>query len=1234
MSKQGQYNYKGINAQAWAAMSLFLQYLRYTDFSYIQLEAPEFEDFNLVFSDGHKIICESKDWKREFDHSNLKKILSNILKKTTIGEKDEILIICTKLNDDLRRRVEHMKYGSQFLTFEFKKKGFSDQQIAILDKVRFWKVQQEDNHLIVYALFSELLDFWLPEDELECKADSILIKRIYEGSAKGKVYKREDIISEIDSIRKKASKYSGYFDDERVKTEVQLQNLIKAVDNNKAPEWAPHQLSALTSKPALMSFALDLIKDKKIDKLAGWSDLWELYKIYRFSFTLFRIFESNLHTKDNKRYILHFFKNNISEIRRFYQRDFFDIDVVKITKKVLEDDKNNKFIKDAFEIVKKLITEKRDGIFYLKAQRDSSWERGEIAKLLKEIYDKANSDLKNEIYRFIVKTYNLVEDNGRFSHYTPREIFAILKDWLLRDFKKRFIILKNDLSRQYEELYKKKFRFRRGFNGWELTGGITSFWGDNYIISDRHFIIYTMGPALNKYYEQSKNKEQAWKFIKKNCIFSEKQVNKNRPDFLNRSVISIILKRYKNNKKKISDEAFKILKEFILSKKGIPAKAELIYQEVATGNFSPDQKWKLVKVSLEKYKIPISPFVEKIVRDLIKVNHLKAKKTILNWMESKEYFKRFRFEIQVVQNIYAFLDVDFEFAVDLFKKFISNPIFIKEYDNFEAYDVAVLLHDIMQKEFENSGDIKISAGIINDLLNKKSLSPNEQVVACFSIFSHRGDDNADRKELLILAYDKIMKPFLDKFKGNAKQKSKEIVKFITQSNSREAFVQFASRLARNKEIDKALNIVQIFMNDPDPCLPGKGPEEPKNKHNEHKKIVEEGEVPAAITSVRGWCAWALMGCNVLAGRKYIDKIIKFTERLLKDENYYIRHMACFSLAQLMRNRLTVLPTNKNVLFLDPSGRRDGKTKGEDLKKALKKSREIEELAFWILKEFTNKKKYNDNVRKALFKTILRPFNYFRAMNQAQVAKFFKLVKQYPDDVIAEAVPLLIYFAEIRQNHYKRWRWKTQGLYDDLQPYDPKPFQEEIKKLIQKNNSKINRQFVYHFYQLVKTAPEQIKSDDILDYNTSFKISYYYLNLIAENYDHEAFRQIYLFIKENLVKKNRECTDLLIKCYLAEKEALEKEVKQGNVQEIYWWPFYSNGDILVQIEDDNKFLEAFNILVHYPEEVEIGQIDNAVQRLEKICKNRKIVEEIFEHLIRRNIRFVDFKQRWKKNCFKK
>ncbi|GAH12832.1 unnamed protein product, partial [marine sediment metagenome] len=139
---------------------------------------------------------------------------------------------------------------------------------------------------------------------------------------------------------------------------------------NKSPVWASDQLKALSSKPDLMFFVLDHLKNKKLDNLQEWNELWQLYKIYKFSFSLFEIFEKNLHTEENKIYILQFFKDNVRGIKTFYRHDFFEVEFVKIINNILEQDRNKKFIREAFEVVKKLITERGDDIFYLKSQRD------------------------------------------------------------------------------------------------------------------------------------------------------------------------------------------------------------------------------------------------------------------------------------------------------------------------------------------------------------------------------------------------------------------------------------------------------------------------------------------------------------------------------------------------------------------------------------------------------------------------------------------------------------------------------------------------------------------------------------------------------------------------------------------------------------------------------------------------------------------------------------------------
>jgi len=1218
MGKRGQYNYKGVNAQAWAAMSLFLQYLRYTDFSHIQLEAPKFEDFNLVFSDDHKIICESKDWKQEFNFSHLKSVLDSILSKTTIGEKDEILIICTELSDELKSKVENMKYWNQFIAPEFKKKKFSDQQIAVLEKVKFWKVQERNSHLIVYALFGELLNFWLPEDELECRTDSILIKRIYEGSAKGEIYRREDILNEIESIRKKASKYSGYFDDERVKTEIQLQNLVKAIENNRSPEWAQNQLSALSSKPALMFFALDHLKDKKIDNLKEWGDLWKLYKIYRFSFSLFRIFENNLHTEENKKYVLRFFKNNIGEIKRFYQHDFFDVDVVKITKKILEEDKDNEFIEDAFGIVKKLIIERRDDIFYLKSQQDSSWERGEVAKLLYDVYGKATPGLKEKIYELIIGAFNLIKDDGEFSHYTPSGIFDILENYLIEDwnkFEERLQGLRDVLVKQYEEYYKK-------FDGWELTGGAVSALNHNYEVSERHFVMFVIAPALGEYYKEKK--DDAWKFILTSCISKTEGVSKAKPDFLNRAVISIVLDRYEDDNSGVSEEAFNILKEFISSRKGIPHKTDLIYQWLKHQPKLPDdKKWRLIEITTKKYGFPVSVFIEGIVSQLAKTGYQEAKNELKRWLDNPKYYGRFRIEVNIVQNIRALLDSDFDFAVELFETFIQNENFIKEYDSFETYELAALLYDIL-KENPDKG-----LEIIKKLAGEKTLTKNQQILLCFSLFNYRGNDKSDELDLLMKVYDEFLIGLLfgvsDKKKADTlyilgeeseelfKGLSEKICSKITFSQAREALAQFADRLVANKKIKEALGVIRVFVNDPDPYLPGEDPEDPENKYNEHQNILG-GKEPGTITSVRGWCAWVLMKCAVPLGRDYIGEIIALTEQLAEDENWYVKHMACFALSQLAGNSLTVMPDNKELMFF-------GKDKGE----ALERAKRVQKIAFGLLKDLDGA---DNKVKDALAKSVVAAFDRTRALNGEDALVLIDTLKKFPSEAIAEAMPLFIYFAEFRQDHFKDWKWQMPGYYDDLGNFDNKPFQDITEELIKKRDPKINWAFAV---EMEKIARELVPGSE--NEEKMLEIVFRYFNLLAQEYHHDFFNVIYMTIKDGIIKKNHfdRWYDLYKTCLNKEKDYYDKNFKQEKTPEMSWYPSYYNEDILAllyQQGEKDKFLEIFNIITQFPKELEIHDSEKTVSLLKEFPKTDTRVKTIIGRLYERNpSKYYELRNQW-------
>jgi hypothetical protein len=1212
MNTSGQNNYKGVNAQAWAAMSLFLQFLKDNNFLYIQLEAPGFQDFNLVFKDRRKIICESKARSRKISYADLKKIISSILSKKTINDRDEILIICTKLDSKLADDVEHMKYWSNFVSPKFKKKKFTDQEIIALEKVRFWVINTQANHLVVYSLFSELIDFWLPEDDLEAKTDSILVRDIYEGSSNGEIFTREDVLKKIKNIRELAVKYSGYFDDAKVQLEIQFKNILDALENSRSPVWSGGQLAAISAKPSLISFLLDRLLQKKIKKLSDWNDILQLYKIYRFSFNLSQIFEKNISTEENKKFILEFLHFRAKSLRRFYQSDFFDIDVVKIVKKIIEDKNGKKYLDKSFNLIKDLITPEDKGLFYLKdsGYDHGKWEKEEICKLLHKIYSIGGSDIEKKTFNLITNVFNIIEDDGQFNHYSPKEVFDILIDWInkganKKDFLNRFERLIKEVVNQYDKFYK-TYSKNKGFDGWEHSGGGISFSGSHHVY-DRHFVnVFTN--AIDKYY--AKNEKDCWNFIKERCLSKTdkktknkiiiKPVSKQRPDFLNRSVYHIVLKRYASADKKTSREVFEILKELILSERGIPHKSDLIYQAVVGSGLIDDKKWRLVELTTKKCGVPVNPFVEQIVTNLAKNGHTKAKAELKKWFASPDYYKHRLLEIDSVSSIRAFLDVDIDFSVELFKSFLKSEYVKSEKgDTFGAYDVAGLLHDILNKDYAKG------LKILRDLEGEKKLNKSQQIIFAYSLFNNRGNDQATDLTFLNKIYKDVLDPYL-KSVGND---IKKIYQRFSDDGCRSAFVQFAVRLAAYKQIDMAIRIIKVFIDDPDPYLSGKDPNDKEDKYNEHKRI-EHGEEPSTITSVRGWCGWALMKCPILEGRNQLNEIIKLVKKLSEDKNYYVVHMTCFALGQLARNRLTVLPSDRNTLFFN-----------DDKEKALKMSKKVERVAFDLLDRLAS---WPVNVQKAMTKSILHAFDPIRSLNEADSWKLVTNLRKLPIEAIDEAASLFIYLAEFRRHAYRKWRFSLPGLYDDLGPgkFNGKRFKKATKEII-RDMQKQDPDSCFKFAASVEHLMREIavKENKVDEYE---KIALEYFNFMTDKYAHNIYNLIYRTIEKKLQEKDTKHLDdwyeLLLKCFRNEAIFYEEIKKTGKLSEVRWYPTLYHSRILELVNEKmgkDKFMEVAKIFFSFPNEIDLHETDAIVSAVNELSKSDKDAKKIIKNLFNRN-----------------
>ncbi len=1198
MSKHGQNNQKGVFAQNWAALSLFLQFYKDPKFSYIQLEPNTSEDFDLVFNDGKKIVCETKYRIKKFNYADLKLLLSKILDRKSISEQDEILIVCRSVNETLASDVKNIRFFNR-LEEKFLEKNFNKQMIGLIPRVSFWVINKSLHKDINLPLISQAINLWLPQQDLKKFTDHIMQDKIMRLSTQGRAYSRNDFNNEINNLNAYVLQSSDKFNKRLTRKEKQFKMLEDDVNRNKGIKWGTASSSAISAQWDLMSFVLTKLRKRNDLDLKKWDDLWQLKSAFQFIYTVFDIFKNNMGTEQNMTYILGYIQRDIKGIRGFYgHSDFFNHGVVELVTKIIDAPSGHKYLKEAFAIVKYLINFNKDEYFYLKDrdQDRGQWEKEEICKLITKIYKIAPPEIKESVFQLITSGFNLTEDEGEFSHYAPREAFEIIREWLNEDFVNRITPLVNIIVDQYKRFYK-KFGKNIEFKGWELMGGGVGIWEGNYRVSDRHFIEYILSPAIRKYYES--NKAAGWQLILDKFISKTAQVSSHQPDFLNRAVFDIVCERYAEGDENSNRQAFKILKEFILSPKGIPHKSELIYQNIDRPTMSDEKKWKLVKIMTDKYDIPANPFIEPIVAGLVKKGHPKAKQLLIGWFMNPKFYPRFPFDGRYISTIKGLIETNLDLSIDLFK-IIMRSEYIKtaKSEHYDVYDVANILFEILKRDYVQG------LSIIRMLESEKALSIDQQIIYTYSLCNYRGNEDSDDLNLLIKVYADIVDPFLTRMHDDINS----INHVLTFDNSREALIQFASRLAAKGKIHEALRIVKVFLDDTDPYLPSNAPVGYKIEYNEHQRI-ERGEAPLTITSVRGWCAWTLMRCSVLSGREYIPMVIEFTKKLIEDNNYYVVHLACNALAHLARNRLTVLPKNSDIMFFN-----------DDKRKALEMAKDVEKIAFSLLDRFVG---WPTPVQKALIKDVIYVFDNITQLNESDATKLVTKLIGLPKEAVAESAPLLIFFAETRRDCYAKWNTYYPGLYDDLGPdkYNSDIFKKILTdtiKSLMKDNPKNCFRFASTFEHMLRHDVER-KADA----EQSTKLGLKYFRLLMEPYSHSIYNIIFQVIQDRMKNPDKYLDEwflLFIECLNLENRYYDNAVKMGNLEKVFWFPSFYHSDILELIYKgmgQDKFMRAAKIFFNFPKGMQLEESSKLVNIIKELSKSDKEAQRIIKTLIKNN-----------------
>jgi len=1201
MTSGGRPNISGVNTQAWAAMSLFLQYVKRSDFRYIGFEGDKLEDFYLVFEDGRKIICESKN--QELNYSDIRNILDRIYNHGKISSQDKIVIICKGVNKNAKSDIENYTYFKEKIDKRLKASphNYKEPHLKLIPQVRLWEIPQDMNERIVRILLARLLGIWVPEKRLEEIKDNLVLQEVYHGSAEGKILTKDDFLKKLEEKKIQILEYSGY-ETERQTAEKDVLELLQLIEKQSDTNIIPGKVSDISRNPSEFYFFIIKLKEKDNLNLADWNIVWHAAVSGFLSIHLFDIFKKNLQTEDNQQYAITFAKKVLEGSYDFFHQEFIKKDIADLCKLIFE--KNSKFEISVFEVIKKLFKPSITDFFYTEkpqSGRDDKYEREEISKLVVSLYQNTkNKELKNKIIKYLSETFNLVEDHGEYWHYTPTDIFTVFKEEVINALSlEEKIIWFKDLCITHYDNFHGRFNKKWKFDGWELMGGGISQMGSGFSISDNHFVTIILEPALLKLYQE---RENGWEFIIKNYISrSIKDVSREKPDFLNRASIPVLFAEYKNGKH--SSEAFDILSDFVRMRKGIPWKADLIFQELRDDYYTKEQKWALIKVSLDEYNnLPVNVFVEQITSDLAAEGHKEAADIIASWMMSPEYHKRQTIgSFNVMGNISKLLDNPgtFDEGVKIYRNYITSDEFIKKDDDWETWEVAKNLAKIIVK------DLNIGVNISKEVSSSKTLTLNQQILICSSI----NDLPKENREVLQGVYKDFVFPFLQDLDDDISK----IEERITNRHSREQIVQFAEKLAEVKLFDKALHVVKIFINDSDPILKNY-PDDPEGNFNRHQKIIG-GEDDLSIGSVRGYCAWVLQKFATLYGRNHIPAILTLVEKLTKDKNYYVRLQSCIPLLELVKNRNTVLPENRKERFLP-----------------VEISKKIENLAFSMLRDPVNHK------LPAIMKHLAMVFTYMRSIDQKKAFEVLQifLKNEYPRkdkqrghesyiaDVLSEAAPLYIFFAEYRTQSFKDWPkgWEPLGRFDD------QPFKKLLISLVKSDDPEIRQIFAWQIARLPNEVKDTPKLEDTI------KLAAHHFEYMTSIYDHRTFENIYRFIEDYIEEHFDVCFDLWKKCIETEYQYFKDNYTKDNLSEMYWWPFFYNGKILVkivQVKGNQEFLRWFKKLADYPIDLLIANdLDIAVEYLTSIKTHREQAEKLFSRLMERNPKYYESKQKWLNN----
>lgn len=1180
MFSSGQNNFTGISAQADITLFYLLNYYKREDFQRIIIEGKNYDDFCIVFN-TYNLRVEVKWFSRALTYSDIKKIIYKELKKE-YSKNDIFKIIARNISEIFKNDFYYLKdsWLTLFFNQDEKDELYNDPVIKKLlrkkwnlNEIRFLLDVELEELKNVENVSNKIFEFFIREEPFylnETKIESIIgstFRKILLIGSKGKSISKKQFETSFINFKNDIVDMSESFSPEfSIKHRVyNLDNFLVSEKKFKKLNYDKY-LSPISDDRRLIIYIYDELEknDYEYKSFKFFVDKILIKNTYMW-LTLHLIKKKWSQRKINPENLLDFITNHYDKLIW----DFNYEDALKLLIELSQEDQYGKYDERIFEFIKEniLIKSGKGQKLGEKKGRKEFQEKELISKWLKIFYSRTKN--KPEFIKFLFEYFDFTGDDTELIVETHYIIYGILKKYIKIDINKNFKYVLKKICDQFDKKYSNEYK------GYEWVGFGISQSGNEYTIEDIGIVRCLFSPFFEDFYKI--DKKNAWRFIKtkimKNCQNAPEKYN---PVFLYRALINLLINRFFEEGLKRQDklENINFLKKILIINNGIPKTETMLFYKLKDKNLEKigfNKVFDFIKLDSKKYlrkgneiPFPSNIFVIFTLIELIKIDYKPAKLFFIKMIKTDKFYRNLNdydpISLLASSGIY---ELDYNFMLNVFRN-IDMKQYLGDDKDYRVWSKSVVLSNMLKAGLKKGRNESVET--IHSLLKPKKLD-KATLQFLSSVIS-------DLKEEFAIELYEILKDYF---------KNKNILrnKFKACTNIRIQFVWLIEKLILNGKYDEAKNIVELFIDDPDPITSNE-----EKEFNYHLQ-VKLGTNSNIITTVRGTLSWILrlfINTNNPELMKYaLDKteiLLDLNGELAKKLNYnepdyYVRLMAIFPLLRLSE------PRNIQVL-------NEFET---DLRLRIK-------FLIFKLYNITKDDCYNlkINPRSILEKLVALIYQVIEIKEDEakEITEFFENYR------VEEAYILFIYYAEYNK-----------GRSGEIK-FDSTYFKKKLSMLCKYNNI-FKKRITNEFWRFSG-------QNDKFNFN---KIEKYWIHLIEE-YDQDVFYSFRETLENTLKWDEKFEKHVLLFKKLIKKETDYYKEKQETIQlrgmhrELFEIIFQKNMKRYFEIFF--HLLKCLNENIHYYSMVELIKFYKSIKKIPSEYNSiyKKIytrLEELYPHILK-------------------